>query len=171
MVIETHRLRIHPASQEEMIRFIEKQTDDILTAAYREMLQGCLDHPDQWDWYAIWFIERKNGAHVGELSFKGLRADGSVEIGYGISEENQGNGCASEAVEAAAAWALRQPGVCRVEAETEPENKASQRVLEKSGFVPSGIIGEEGPRFFKTLTEKEEDRDAIQRNASGRERL
>lgn len=153
MVIETRRLRIRTASREEMIRFIEKQTDDILITAYREMLRGCLEHPDRWDWYAIWFVERKDGTHVGDLSFKGLDADGSVEIGYGISEENQGNGYAAEAVEAAAAWALRQPGVCRVEAETEPENKASQRVLEKCGFVPSGIMGEEGPRFFKTLTE------------------
>lgn len=157
MVIETQRLLIHTASQEEMVRFIEQQTDDILITAYREMLQGCLDHPDQWIWYAIWFIEQKNGVHVGDLSFKGLHADGSVEIGYGISEEHQGNGFATEAVEAAVTWALHQPGICRVEAETEPENKASQRVLAKCGFVPSGILGEEGPRFFKTQIDQSQN--------------
>jgi len=59
------------------------------------------------------------------LSFKGLNADGSVEIGYGISEENQGNGYAIEAVDAVTAWALNQPSICRVEAETEPGNRAS----------------------------------------------
>ena len=150
MVIKTERLMIHTASQDEMIRIIEKQTDEILEKAYREMLQGCLDHPDAWDWHASWIIERKNGSHVGDLSFKGLGADGSVEIGYGITEENRGNGYATEAVDAVVAWALSQPGVCRVEAETASENRASQRVLEKCGFVPSGIIGEEGPRFFKT---------------------
>ena len=53
------------------------------------------------------------------------------------------------AVDTAVEWALRQPGVCRVEAETDPENQKSQRVLEKCGFVPSGTIGEEGPRFYK----------------------
>ena len=83
------------------------------------------------------------------MSFKGLNADGSVEIGYGISEIKQGNGYATEAVNAAVTWALKQPGVFRVEAETEPDNRASQRVLEKCGFIPSGIIGEEGPRFHK----------------------
>ena len=150
MVIETKRLMIHTATQDEMIRIIEEQADEILEKAYREMLQGCLDHPEAWDWYAIWIIERKNGSHVGELSFKGLNADGSAEIGYGISEEDQGNGYATEAVDAVVAWALSQPGVCRVEAETTSENRASQRVLEKCGFVPSGVIGEEGPRFFKT---------------------
>ena len=36
-----------------------------------------------------------------------------------------------------------------IEKQTDPENKKSQRVLEKCGFVLSGIIGEEGPRFYK----------------------
>ena len=150
MVIETKRLIITTASQDEMIRFIEAQTDEILIKAYREMLQGCLDHPDHWEWYAIWFIKTKYGSHIGDLSFKGLNEDGSVEIGYGISEINQGNGYATEAVNAVVTWALKQPGVLRVEAETEPDNRASQRVLEKCGFILSGIIGEEGPRFYKT---------------------
>ncbi len=149
MVIETKRLMIHTASQDEMVRYIEKQTDGILRKAYREMLQGCLEHPQEWNWYAIWFIERKDGSHVGDLCFKGLQPDGSVEIGYGIAEESRGCGYATEAVDAAADWALKQPGVCRVYAETEPENRASQRVLEKCGFVPSGIMGEEGPRFCR----------------------
>ncbi len=150
MVIETKRLMIHTASQDEMIRFIEKQTDEILIKAYKEMLQGSLEHPQDREWYAIWIIERKDGSHVGDLCFKGFQADGSVEIGYGISEESQGHGYATEAVNAVTAWALKQPGVSRVDAETEPENRASQRVLEKCGFIPSGIMGEEGPRFCKT---------------------
>ena len=44
--------------------------------------------------------------------------------------------------------------VTRVEAETEPDNRASQRVLEKCGFLPSGTFGEEGPRFFRTACEQ-----------------
>lgn len=151
MVLETKRLLIRTASQDEMLRHIEKQTDAILIKAYREMLRGCLDHLQDWDWYAMWFVERKDGFPVGDLCFKGLQPDGSVEIGYGIAEENRGHGYATEAVDAVTAWALQHPGVCRVEAETEPTNRASQRVLEKCGFVPSGIMGEEGPRFFKPL--------------------
>ena len=33
-------------------------------------------------------------------------------------------------------------------AETDPDNIASQRVLEKAGFAPTGEQGEEGPRFL-----------------------
>lgn len=149
MIIETNRLKLKVASQAEMTRYIAQQTDDILKTAYQEMLQGCLDHPDQWEWYAIWMIERKDGAHIGDLSFKGLNPDGSAEIGYGISEEYRNKGYATEAVDAAVRWALSRPDATRVEAETEPDNLASQRVLEKCGFVPMGVTGEEGPRFVR----------------------
>ena len=149
--METPRLKIHIASREEMTRFIEAQSDPVLITAYREMLQGALDHPDRWEWYALWMIEDKGGAHVGDLSFKGFGADGAVEIGYGVDEAYRGRGYAAEAVGAAVSWALRQPGVARVYAETEADNAASQRVLAKCGFAPTGTLGEEGPRFVKTL--------------------
>lgn len=42
--------------------------------------------------------------------------------------------------------ALWQKDAVLVEAETAPDNKASQRVLEKCGFAPDGT-GVEGPRF------------------------
>ena len=44
-------------------------------------------------------------------------------------------------------WAFQQKDIVFVDAETEPENKVSQRVPEKCGFVPDGITGEEGSCF------------------------
>lgn len=149
--LNTERFIIYTASRDEMQEIIDNEADEILKTAYLEMLQGALDHPDQWAWYAIWIIERKDGAKVGDLCFKGRNDDGSVEIGYGILTEYQGRGYATEAVEAMVSWALCQPEVRRVEAETEPENQASQRVLEKCGFIPAGTTGKEGPRFVKVL--------------------
>lgn len=84
---------------------------------------------------------------VGSLCFKGLDKTGTVEIGYGIEPGYGGKGLTTEAVTAMAKWADVQPGVLHIEAETEPENAASQAVLQKSGFVPNGVLGEEGPRF------------------------
>ena len=52
----------------------------------------------------------------------------------------------TEAVEAMLDWAFVQEGVYAVEAETAPDNAASQRILEKMRFLPAGE-GEEGPRF------------------------
>ena len=149
--LETERLRIYVASLAEMEQIVETQISEELKKAYREMLDGYLAHPEQGEWYAIWLVTRHDGVRVGNLSFKGLDEDGSVEIGYGINAEYQGRGYATEAVKAVVDWSMNQAGVLRVEAETEPYNKASQRVLAKCGFVPNGIIGEEGPRYVKKV--------------------
>ena len=147
-MIETKRLKIFTASRHAMEVLINSQTSDELRAAYTEMLEGCLKHPEQWMWYAIWMIELKDGTHIGELSFKGIDSNGVVEIGYGISMEYEGNGYATEAVSAVVQWAVGQPKVTRIEAETGIDNLASKRVLEKCGFIGTGNIGAEGPRYI-----------------------
>ena len=43
-MVETERLKIYPASKEQMEAFIEAQTVDVLKAAYTEMLNGCIEH-------------------------------------------------------------------------------------------------------------------------------
>ena len=151
-MIRTERLTIYPASREQMEAMIASEQDEELKKAYSEMLEGCLRHPDQWDWYAIWMIEKTDGTHIGDFCFKGHWEDCTAEIGYGILEAYQGQGYATEAVQAACRWAFLHPEVNSLEAETDPGNAASQRVLEKSGFRPNGIIGEEGPRFTLDCT-------------------
>ena len=75
-MIETNRLRISPASREQMEACIAAERDASLKAAYTEMLEGCLCHSNQWEWYAMWMIERKDGTHIGDLCFKGPRSNG-----------------------------------------------------------------------------------------------
>lgn len=147
-MIETERLRIYPASKTQMEAIISAQTDDELKAAYSMMLEGCMNHPDKWEWFALWVIELHSGENVGGLCFKGLDANGVAEIGYGISDSYQRNGYATEAVRAVCAWAFGNPDVTCIEAETDAGNTASQRVLEKCGFIASGKIGGEGSVFI-----------------------
>lgn len=60
----------------------------------------------------------------------------SAELGYWIGEPFWGRGVATEAVRQAVRWAFeRDPGLMRIFAEVFAENRASQRVLEKNGFV------------------------------------
>ena len=148
-MIITKRLRIYAASQEQMKTFIEVQSIDVLKAAYTEMLNGCLAHPDLWEWYAVWMIELKDGTHIGELCFKGIDDTGLTEIGYGIADNYQGCGYATEAVTAAVAWALNQNTINCVIAEVDKENISSIKVLKKSGFELTSRIGEEGPIYCK----------------------
>ena len=149
-MIETKNLKIYAASQDEMEKFIESQTNDILKTAYTEMLNGCIENPEQWEWYAIWMIELKDGTHIGEMCFKGLDSDGVVEIGYGIMEQYQEHGYATEAVKAISNWAFQEPKISSIEAEIDSKNIASKKVLEKCGFVFTGKNGKEGPRYKLT---------------------
>ena len=65
-----------------------------------------------------------------------------------------------ESQKSMAGWALKQPDVTCVTAEAEDDNTASQRVLKKSGFIPTGEAGEEGPLFIRRITIRpEEHRD------------
>ena len=150
-VVTTKRLCISPLTDGEMQEKVEKEPDGELKKAYSQMLAGCEAAPEKRIWYALWAIRQgdENGQMVGDLCFKGLGPDGGVEIGYGTYRGYEGQGYMTEAVIAMTAWAMAQPGVAFVEAETEPGNAASQRVLEKAGFLPSGKMGEEGPRFIR----------------------
>ena len=64
----------------------------LMRRAYNEMLQGCIDHPDQWEFYTIWMIELHDGMHIGDFCFKGIDENGITEIGYGILPEYCGRG-------------------------------------------------------------------------------
>lgn len=146
----TPRLFAEPMTEEELEALAEsvRQTDPELAEAYGEMLDGCRKCPAQYLFYTAWRITaREGGGMVGDFCFKGLPADGCPEIGYGILEPFWGRGYATEIVRAACLWALTKDGIRAVLAETDPDNKASQRVLAKIGFVPTGEMGEEGPRY------------------------
>ena len=149
MRVETERLYLYPISNDEMKCLIDKENDIEMKQAYTEMMEGCLLEPDLRIWHAVWNMELKNapGTIVGDFSFKGLGKDGMVEIGYGLKEQYRHHGYMSETVKVITEWALSQDNVRIVEAETDGNNIASQKVLMRAGFIKNGKIGEEGPRF------------------------
>ena len=148
-MIITERMKVYPISIEKMKEIVEIEKNEILKIAYKEMLDGCLNYPENYIWYTLWFIELKDSENeiIGTLSFKGIDDKGIVEIGYGINEGYENKGYMTEAVRAIVKWASEQPNVKQIEAEAEENNYASIRVLEKCNFVPNGKIGEEGIRF------------------------
>ena len=148
MVI-TERMKVYPISIEKLKEIVETEKNEILKIAYKEMLDGCLNYPENYIWYTLWFMELKDSENeiIGTLSFKGIDDKGIVEIGYGINEGYENKGYMTEAVRAIVKWASEQPNVKQIEAEAEENNYASIRVLEKCNFVPNGKMGEEGIRF------------------------
>lgn len=103
-------------------------------------------------WGTYLFVERADGIRrlVGFGGFKGEPAqDGTVEIGYSIVAECQRRGLATEAVHGLLQFAIADPRVTRVIAETLPELIPSQGVLYKAGFALLGEGSEPGVIRFE----------------------
>jgi RimJ/RimL family protein N-acetyltransferase len=64
----------------------------------------------------------------------------SAEIGYWVGRKYWGRGIASAALNAVVDHVFREGRYCRLHAHTFEGNEASQRVLEKAGFVYEGTL-------------------------------
>jgi RimJ/RimL family protein N-acetyltransferase len=86
-----------------------------------------------------WFlIEKKDGGKIGLVVFE---LEGGVqEIGYGIIPDERGKGYCTEAVEIAVDYLFLSKPIVRIQAHTNVENIASQKVLEKAGFRKEGTV-------------------------------
>lgn len=63
-----------------------------------------------------------------------------VVIGYRFNESCWGRGAATETVHAMVGYLFDTVGLNRIEAYVMPQNAASQRVLEKNGFIREGLL-------------------------------
>lgn len=68
-----------------------------------------------------------------------------AEVGYALRSDHWSRGIATEAVTLALAWAFRVLGLHRIEADIDPRNQGSRKLLERLGFVSEGILRE---RYF-----------------------
>jgi RimJ/RimL family protein N-acetyltransferase len=91
--------------------------------------------------FGYWAIEeRASGDYVGEIGFADFKRDikpslaGMPELGWVLISRVHGRGYATEAVRAALDWGARRFGAARTTCLIHPENLASIRVAEKSGF-------------------------------------
>lgn len=87
--------------------------------------------PEPWTQFAI--VERATGLTIGGVGFHREPIDGAVEIGYGLVPLARGRGVATEAV--LALLEVTRAHAVTVVAETDEGNVASERVLERCGFV------------------------------------
>ena len=85
-------------------------------------------------------LQRKaDGRVLGTLLlFKHDEGSRRIELGYALGADAQGQGYMAEAVRAACEHAFRVLGIRRIEAEVNPDNVASCRLLERVGFTLEG---------------------------------
>jgi len=68
-----------------------------------------------------------------------------AEIGYALRSDHWGRGLGEEAASLALDWGFRTLGLHRVEADIDPRNAGSRRLLERLGFASEGLLRE---RYF-----------------------
>jgi RimJ/RimL family protein N-acetyltransferase len=86
---------------------------------------------------------REEDLVIGDVGFHAPPDDlGEVSVGFGIVPVARRRGFAVEALRALLDWALRQPEVRVVHADTDLVNLASQRVLVKAGMTLSADEGD-----------------------------
>jgi RimJ/RimL family protein N-acetyltransferase len=80
-----------------------------------------------------------SGAYAGEIGLYYLEpATGQAMIGYCLVPRWRGRGFAARAARLVSTWAFETTDIVRVIAGTSPQNLASQRTLERAGFVREG---------------------------------
>ena len=85
--------------------------------------------------YGPWAaVDRASGELLGHAGLQPLEETGEVELAYYLGRSAWGRGIATEAGEAAVQFGFDHLGLDRILAVVRPENRASQRVLEKLGF-------------------------------------
>jgi RimJ/RimL family protein N-acetyltransferase len=86
-----------------------------------------------------------DGARVGQVLVEAREA-GRADVGYWLLPEARGRGLAARALRLLSEWALKQPGIARVQLWTTPANVVSARVAERAGFRREGVLRSYGER-------------------------
>lgn len=142
LILQTPRLKLVLQTPDEVRASIDAM-DEIsksqISADWLARLNAAAA-PDPWV-HSFSLVRLDSGIAIGQCGFKGPPdAAGMVEIAYGVSAEQEGNGYATEAALALLAYALSFNNINVVRAHTLPVPNASQRILAKCGFRYVGEV-------------------------------
>jgi [ribosomal protein S5]-alanine N-acetyltransferase len=88
--------------------------------------------------FAYTIILKGDGSLVGMFGLHPMNR--KIEVGYALARPYWGKGYMTETLRTVIDWALKQPGIFRVQAFCDVENIASARVMEKAGMAREGLL-------------------------------
>jgi len=155
---EDHRLRLRPFTETDL-GFLDRVDSDPEAFGPFEW-SGFHDpraHRRRWEKdglvgaeSSILAIELAGGEIAGLVSWRNVPHSGGpgvcLEVGAALLPEHRGHGVGTQAQRALVDYLLRYTTAHRLEAWTEGENLAEQRVLERLGFEREGLLREVGWR-------------------------
>ncbi len=90
-----------------------------------------------------WAATLDDDVLIGTCSLFALsREHARAELGYALRRDYWGRGLAAQMLELALAHAFTRLGLLRIEADVDPLNSASCRLLERQGFTREGLLRE-----------------------------
>ncbi len=152
--LNTARLRLRPFTEEDkdalyalmsnayVLRYWDAPPWTERTRADR-FLARCKEMEQEGSGVRLAIERTDDGAFVGWCAFMQWNPDfRSALIGYCLAEKAWGHGYATEAAGAMVQWAFDTLDLNRIQSEADTRNRASERVLEKLGFVREGTLRE-----------------------------
>ena len=127
------------ARDEDIFRWTTEPRD-LTPELLRTTIERYLSHPT----YAGFAItDASSGSLLGNIALVITEAERCwAEVMYWLAAPARGRGAATEAVRTLARWAFETLPIERIELLTDADNKASQRVAQRAGFVPREKRGE-----------------------------
>lgn len=133
------------ASDDEVTKHLTWPTHSSVEIS-KMVLTDWTSHYPEPDFYNWAIVLKENGPEpIGNISVVGIdnKVDAAI-MGYCMSRAHWGKGIMAEALTAVIAFLFDQVGFNRVEADHDPNNPASGRVMEKSGMRHEGILRQAG---------------------------
>lgn len=149
-VPEEEYLYLDLYADEQVTQFIRKRTVEETRKLFKERTSQYGSGLGSWAMF--------NAADDDFIGVCGLRpadeGDGNLELGYVLGQRYWGKGLAAEMVNSLIEYAFDSTPADEICAVTMPLNIASQRVLEKAGFIRRGNIMRDGEELFFFSIEK-----------------
>ena len=132
---------LEQASADEYVAEIEHLPIPFTDAGGREWINRKLGLRDAGQGWAFAIVEIASGEVVGGIGIKFRHPPDAAEPGWWVIAGKRNEGIAERAGRLLFRWALTDDtGIARIQATVEPWNLASQRLLEKLGFLREGLL-------------------------------
>jgi len=135
------KVNIRPLERDDLGWFTEWNNDPEYKGSYEPLENNTLEEIKEWfdseKKTESWIITDKQGTPMGQI-ITGPQGDYHW-LGYIIHPEYRGHGYTTEAVKLLVGHLFKTKKIVRIQAECNPENRPSVRVLEKAGFTYEGL--------------------------------
>ncbi|QUJ69080.1 GNAT family N-acetyltransferase [Photobacterium sp. GJ3] len=129
-------------SDPEVMQYWDGSPWHTLSQAYEDIQssKASLDEPEK---LVLGICDRESQTFIGKCMLFNIHPTSRrAEIGFGIAKAYWGKGVVFEAASALIRFAFEEMNLNRLEAEIDPMNRGSAKVLQKLGFVEEGYLPE-----------------------------